>query len=151
MQFITLRFRRERPARWAVHVVENLMLDRPEGSLISVSRYKTHVSVTVDDAVLGPIDTRRGDSLLHALCFAYARRFPHIPFRADTKYLENPNEYWENTSAAYEDGTLRFSQLRWRAHDRFDGKYAFRNVTEWKLVEGGFILFNTDFPEEPEE
>ena len=147
MQFITMSFRRERPARWAVHVVKNLMQDMPQGSLSSVWRDRLKIQAAVQNELVQRIDVRTGDSLFHRLCFAYALRYPHVPFTMSVYFKEERTGYTESTEAIYENGTVHVAQTTIDANDCFQGKYAFVSHTHWQAAEGTFKLVKTDFPD----
>ncbi len=139
ISLLTFYFNKERPARWTRHVIEDFMRAHPEGGGDSPGRSRTVVQVGVLTSAVSRINIRSDEGFFQQLCFACAQRYPHIWFKMLTWTKEEPTGYWENTSAEYEKGEVRFRQMINDPNDQYLGRYAFISETLWRLQEGCFV------------
>ena len=131
---ILMKFERERPARWAVHIARGLLEADPQPRPGCARRWTLQVAVDFYGDMVKPVVLTSGDGFFHRLCFAYALRYPHVPFRMQTAYEDDEGVYFESTHALYQDKTVRFTQIvrhRGQFGERYESRWA-----DW-AVEGG--------------
>ena len=137
---ILMQFRRERPARWAVHVARALLETYPQRRPGRARRWTLQVAVDCYDDLNKPVVVTSDDGFFQRLCFAFALRYPHVPFGMETMYEDDERTYFESTAAQYHDGAVRLTQyVRYRGQsgESYESKWA-----DWIVESGAFRLMD---------